>query len=103
MRSDGPSVPTRGSRFVGLLSMIITRVCGSGRCEQDRLQKLRKTPVRKRTILDTGFVKGASGIRDFSQYRRLLGAGGGRNVRGPLVPRFIREQGEGCALFGCWG
>src|SRR5271169_5685264 len=36
IRSDCASIPTRGSRFVGLLSMIITRVLGSGAGEQER-------------------------------------------------------------------
>src|SRR6478672_2541060 len=37
MRSDWASRPTRGSRLVGLLSMIMTRVFGSGLLEQERV------------------------------------------------------------------
>src|SRR6516225_1129244 len=35
MRSDCASVPTRGSRLVGLNSMHITSVLGAGRLEQE--------------------------------------------------------------------
>jgi len=35
MRSDCASIPTRGSRLLGLLSMIITSVLGSGAREQE--------------------------------------------------------------------
>src|SRR5271155_5887973 len=35
MRSDCPSMPTRGSRLVGLLSMIMTSVERSSGCEQE--------------------------------------------------------------------
>jgi len=35
MRSDCPSIPTRGSRFAGLLSIIITSALRSGFPEQE--------------------------------------------------------------------
>src|SRR5882724_7543 len=38
MRSDCASRPTRGSRLVGLLSMIITRVLGLGLLAQERVR-----------------------------------------------------------------
>ena len=41
MRSDWASKPTRGSRFVGLLSMIITSVLGSGRLRAQDKEKSR--------------------------------------------------------------
>src|SRR5579871_2675161 len=37
IRSDCASVPTRGSRLVGLLSMIITTVFASGRLAQESM------------------------------------------------------------------
>src|SRR5882757_4689067 len=99
MRSDGPSVPTRGSRLVGLLSIIITRVWGSVRCEQERLQPTRSVQVTESAIRVKRLAELRSGIGDLSQHGGLLRAGGGRNVGGPLVPGFICKQGKGCGLF----
>ena len=42
MRSDWASIPTRGSRFVGLDSMIMTSVLGSGLVEQETRAKSRE-------------------------------------------------------------
>src|SRR6266436_8162598 len=89
MRSDHASIPTRGSRFVGLLSIIISSVLGSGACEQERRGSThppsnpKRTVVRKRVValkrivilseakdlLFAFFFQAEDGIRDFPQDR----------------------------------
>src|SRR5437660_955027 len=68
MRSEYASSPTRGSRFVGLLSMIITRVSGSGLPPQERRGRSEKRPDRIfcSTAGDDEFV-----VSSFSQHKAL--------------------------------
>src|SRR5436309_14437067 len=51
MRSEYASSPTRGSRFVGLLSMIITSALGSGLPLQERRGRNEKRTERVRAVL----------------------------------------------------
>src|SRR5882724_8557770 len=99
MRSEGPSVPTRGSRLVGLLSMIITSVWGSGRCEHDKLRTRRRAQTVARTLCVKTLADSRLRIGDFPQHCGIPCAGGGGNIRGALVPCLVREQGEGGGLF----
>src|SRR6267143_7237672 len=113
MRSDHASIPTRGSRLVGLLSIIMTSVLGSGAWEQERRGSRhppispRRTVVRKRVILkrivilseakDLLFAclrPAALGIRDFPQDRRPPRSRRRRYVVWPPMPRLVREQGK---------
>src|SRR5579859_827217 len=48
MRSDCASMPARGSRFVGLLSMIITKAPGSGRRAHPESNNASKSAARQR-------------------------------------------------------
>src|SRR5499427_10495594 len=50
MRSDCASIPTRGSRFVGLDSIIMTSVLGSGLDEQERTGKTRNPKQTVRAV-----------------------------------------------------
>jgi len=54
MHSDQASIPTRGSRFAGLDSMIMTSVLGSAFEEQERREKaatsLSRIAVRHRIL-----------------------------------------------------
>src|SRR5207302_220366 len=122
MRSEYASSPTRGSRFVGLLSMIITRVSGSGLPPQakrgrseKRPDRIRAVPTHARThpsktakggapILPLGCAPAArsSRIRNLSQYRWPLSAGRRRDIRRPTIPSFVRQQSEGSGFF-CFG
>src|ERR1700682_6617432 len=122
MRSDCASIPTRGSRFVGLLSIIITSALGSGGCEQERsgskhpLSKPERNVVRKRAValkrlviltLSVSMGKGlllararpaASCIRDFPEDCRPLRSRGRRHIGWPPMPRLMREQGKSHCL-----
>src|SRR5256885_17075467 len=69
MRSDCASSPTRGSRFVGLLSIIMTKVSGSALPEQERLVKIRSAAKIPPKAL-RAFLR----IRNFSQYGGALRA-----------------------------
>src|SRR5260370_22149433 len=51
MRSDHASIPTRGSRLVGLLSIIMTSVLGSGACEQEVRGSTHAPRNNKRTLV----------------------------------------------------
>src|ERR1700674_417669 len=122
MRSDHASIPTRGSRLVGLLSIIMTRVLGSGGCEQESRGSRhapinpKRTVVRKRVvnlkrivILTLSVPMGkdmllarvrtaASCIRNFPQDRRSLRSRGRRHIGWPPMTRLVREQGESHCL-----
>ena len=118
IRSDCASSPTRGSRLVGLLSMIITSVLGSGLLEQES-ENARTTVTRtnlghkchvipregagalarRGESRDLGFDRALrSRIRDFPQDRRPLCPGSGRHIRRPPVPGLKRQQRE-CRRF----
>src|ERR1039457_6790944 len=116
MRSDCASIPTRGSRLVGLLSIIITSVLGSGACEQERRgsttpavtsnrivivtdvcrerAQSRSFASLRRTILSCADLScaAASRIRDLSQDRRPLRSRSRRHIAWPPMPRLMREQ-----------
>src|ERR1700694_2249791 len=118
IRSDWASRPTRGSRLVGLLSMIITKVSGSGLLEQESVgirQTANVADARERHPTKYLFIPSegvgalarrdgsrhlgvvctrCSRIGDLPQYRRSLGPGSGRNVGGPPIPRLIRHERE---------
>src|SRR5438876_10722681 len=101
MRSEYASSPTRGSRFVGLLSMIITSALGSGLPLQERRGRNEKRTERVRAVLmhaRTHPSKTAKGgapivplgcapaalnlrIRNLSQYRWPLSVGRRRDIR----------------------
>src|ERR1700731_2631867 len=99
-------MPTRGSRFVGLLSMIITSVLGSGLEEQERREMLMRamSPIwTSAGRIATRLLRRASRIRNFPQDRWALGTGCGGNVRRPAVPGLVGQEREGGCLFGCRG
>src|SRR6185437_13486964 len=85
MRSDWESVPTRGSRFTGLLSMSITSVPGEGRLEQETSGKhsssaktLARRPQQAAERLEypgTPLCSLRSDIGNFSQHRCPLRPG----------------------------
>src|ERR1700719_330487 len=113
MRSDCASIPTRGSRLVGLLSMIMTSVLGSGACEQERRDSSH-TPIpanKSRSLKQIVILSGAkrlllasfaagSRIRDLPQYRWTFGSGCRWHIARSPMPRLISEEGEGHCLFG---
>src|SRR5271165_1733121 len=122
MRSDCASIPTRGSRFVGLLSIIITSVLGSGACEQESrgsnaaankktlVISRRRVILRRIVILTLSEPKGKDllfacsrpvslRIRDLSQDRRPRCSRSRRNIARPPMPRLIRQQGKSHCLF----
>src|SRR5579862_320185 len=109
--------------------MIMTRVLGSGLLAQERVaarrtatdmqySALRKIETKRKVRPGSRLVSAreraftfarddrfaaALGIRDLSQNRWPFGAGGGGNVGRSVVPRLIRQQGEGGGFFGCGG
>src|SRR5450631_4411547 len=89
MRSDCASSPTRGSRFVGLLSMITTRVLGSSLLEQEEAKSARPTIASSHRRL---------GIGDLSQYGGATGSGGRRHVRRAAIDGLIGQKRE-CRCF----
>src|SRR6266446_1857609 len=107
-------MPTRGSRFVGLLSMIMTRVLGSEGWEQERSENSRVAATPHRiVILTLSLPKGkdllsprgrASALRigNFPQNRGPLRSRCRRHIRRPSMPGLICEQGEGNGFF-CFG
>src|SRR5580658_3893979 len=113
MRSDCPSSPTRGSRFVGLLSITITSILGLGACEQERSGKVPATIVahtigiaKKLVILreakDLLFARSpgaASRIGDLSQDRRPFRSRGRGHTAWPTMPGLVRKDGESNRLF----
>src|ERR1700682_2336764 len=121
IRSDCASSTTRGSRLLGLLSMIITKVLGSGLLAQDSVAMRvtanilsLKTPVipsedrgalaRRSESRDVVFVsKRSLRIGDFPQYRRALCTGSGGNIRRSLVPGLVRHEREGGSFLGFRG
>ena len=51
MRSEYASIPTRGSRFVGLLSMIMTSVLGSAGWEQESNGNTAAPNIKKKVVI----------------------------------------------------
>src|SRR5579862_7415266 len=102
MRSDCPSMPTRGSRLVGLLSMIMTSVERSSGCEQESRGD-RKLAVRITKIALGSDARGLNlrvlCIRDLPQDRGTLCPCCRGNVRGTPMPRLVGQQGEGQSFF----
>src|SRR5271166_2635494 len=117
MRSDCASTPTRGSRLVGLLSMIITSVLGSGL----RVQRVRsmKSPKTRPVILiavwslqrpneverSLSFADPSSLLRiaHFAQNCGSLCPSCGSNVRRHPPPRLIRQQRKSCGFLRLGG
>src|ERR1700693_2429800 len=112
MRSDWASIPTRGSRLVGLLSMIITSVLGSGGCEQEirgnthppsspkqivilKILAMLTLSLSKGKDLLLAHSRAVLRIRNLSQDRRPLRSRSRGHIAGPPMPGFVREQGEG--------
>src|SRR5437870_2597835 len=89
MRSEKASIPTRGSRLVGLLSMIITSVSGAGLLEQERADNSsrhrRNVSIRCRI----------SHIRDLAQNRRAACASSGWDVGRLPMPALKGEHRKG--------
>src|SRR6185437_7195432 len=126
MRSDCASRPMRGSRLVGLLSMIITRVLGSGLLAQE-ISRKQAAQARTRIVFVAGKKKQqvprlvsarerastfarddrllwhGSCIRDLSQDRRPPGTRCGGNIGRPMVPGFVRHEREGGGFLGGGG
>src|SRR5271157_3729980 len=112
MRSDCASIPTRGSRLVGLLSIIITRVLGLGACEQESRVNTKPPSSPKRIIILKKIVilseakdlllararPAALRIRDLSQDRRPLRSRSRRHIAWPPMPRLMRQQGKSHCL-----
>src|SRR5437764_15144910 len=96
MRSDCASIPTRGSRLVGLLSMIMTRVSRS--CFPPQEQSWSKNPQRnnKKHLFALCFLH----IRNLAQNYGPFCSGPEGNVRRQSVPVLVSEQREGYGLFG---
>src|SRR5258708_15468235 len=118
MRSDWASVPTRGSRLAGLLSMIITSVLGSVRLEQE----INITHDTKRRTINHRGHRGTQrsflvdrkllraplhplwlNIRNLPQHHRFIRPGGGRNISRQPVPALKRQQGKGHSFLGLAG
>src|SRR5205814_10394124 len=109
MRSDCASMPTRGSRFTGLLSMIMTSVLGSGL----RAQEVSKSPTTKKGTVARRIAAEPSSekdrnccgwvlllhIRNLAENRRPACAGGRGDIRRLAQPGLIGEYGEGDCLF----
>src|SRR5579884_2034748 len=105
MRSEKASVPMRGSRFAGLLSINITIVFGSG-C--DRVQPIEvnvEIPTRQislrigaRALMVWG--RSLSDITDLAENRGISRAGRRRNVPGFVMPCLICEQRESNSFLG---
>src|SRR5579871_3444728 len=106
IRSDCASVPIRGSRFVGLLSMIITTVFASGRLAQETMLTHSKIKTRfnhrehrgtQRALLVQEYVLCAFlcplwlNIRDFSQHGGSFGSRGRWHVARQTVKRLVRQ------------
>src|SRR5581483_6154709 len=94
MRSEYASIPTRGSRFVGLLSMIMTTSSRAGFCEHDRFVPAIKAQIISRT------TRCELRIGDLAQDRRTLRPGRSRDVGGIAVPGLEGEQRKGDGFLG---
>src|SRR6266704_1533415 len=114
MRSDCASVPTRGSRFVGLLSIIITSVLGSACLPQEMQESNNKAFNHKghkvpRSVLFPLRVPSCPlwlnmlSIGNLSQDCRPLGPSRRRNIRRLAAPSLVSEQSKGHGLFGLAG
>src|SRR5581483_670515 len=90
MRSDCASMPMRGSRLVGLLSIIITRVPRSGLPPQEK--KAAQSVITKAMW---AFLY----IGGLAKNNRALCTCGGGNIRRLAVPGLVCQQGEGDSLF----
>src|SRR5580658_1864714 len=108
MRSEYASIPTRGSRFVGLLSMIMTSVLGSGGCEQESsgpttAQSIKKIVVilsEAKDLLPAWAARTAAlRIRYLPQDCRPLRSGRRWYVAWSAMPGLVGEQGERDGLF----
>src|SRR5215469_6227037 len=108
MRSDCASIPTRGSRLVGLDSMIMTSVFGSGLNEQERSGKssARRKITRSgesatwgRRKPEAGSPKPQSRIRDLPQHRRPFRPRRRRHIRRPPVPSLVGKHRKRHSLF----
>src|SRR5437868_616226 len=91
-------MPTRGSRFVGLLSMIITTSPLLGFREPETAPR-----TASRTIPRTTTRTHSSRIRDFAQDRGALRTSGGGNIGRFPVPGLEGKQSECDGLFGFGG
>src|SRR5580692_12276460 len=106
IRSDCASSPTRGSRLVGLFSITMTRVLGSGFVEQDSRGTRRIRSIKDHVGTSAhGCALAAmrrkdflSCIRDLSQNRRSFSAGGRWHIRGLTIPCLKGQQSE-CRCF----
>src|SRR5207244_2683848 len=101
-RSDCASMPTRGSRFVGLLSMIMTNVFGTDGWEQERSESSKAIATPHRIVILSG-AKDLLSLRgrvvvlrigNLPQNRGPLRSRRRRHVRRPPMPGLIREHGE---------
>src|SRR5215471_5869260 len=112
--SDWASVPTRGSRLVGLLSMIITSVLGSAclaQPDKQRRMPANKNPIhrehrgaRRKVILSmqrfcVPLCPLWLNIRNFSQHHSILRARGRRHIPRLPMPGLISQKGEGYSFF----
>src|SRR5579863_1360588 len=115
MRSDWASRPTRGSRLVGLDSMIMTSVLGSGREEQEKSGRSSAAMAASNArslharldwfapIQRLGRDDNASRIGNLPEDGGALGAGGGGDVGRAAMPGLVGEHGEGDGFFGFRG
>src|SRR5262249_50793008 len=91
MRSEKASIPTRGSRFKGLASMIIVTVCGSEReWEHDTAARASVTAITKDALC----------IGNLAQDRRTQSSGCRGKITRVAVPGLISKQRKGDGLFG---
>ena len=72
MRSDCASIPTRGSRLVGLLSIIITSVLGSGACEQERRGSTTPAVTSSRIVILVVVYRERAQSRSFASLRMTI-------------------------------
>src|SRR5947209_1920764 len=103
-RSDWASVPIRGSRLAGLLSIITTSVLASG-CFAQPVSEAKKNTARApaRQMEEIRPRPCALRIRNLAQHRCSPGARCRRNIAWSLVPRLISEDGEGDCFLGLTG
>ena len=71
MRSDCASTPTRGSRLVGLLSMIITSVLGSGLREQPARNNTTETQRHREKVSKTRRRMQANDVTEVAHDKRF--------------------------------
>src|SRR5579864_4730759 len=113
MCSDWPSVPTRGSRLAGLLSMRKTTVRGSRWGEWQAERRSASEAMMAKYVLSHPWRKNKnaprmghpwllvrSGIGDLAEEGGAGGAGGCGHVAGEMMPCLPGKESEGGGFLG---